>query len=130
MTKETLELPGLVARVNKLVYRFDPDNAPKGRSHIFIYFITIDNQSAYEVTIMGRRWVLHGRDGRIHVAEGDGVVGENPRIRSGESYSFNSFHIVGGPAMAVGSFHGVDSEGRHILVRIPAFPLQLPGRDA
>lgn len=119
-----------MARVNKLVYRFDPDNTPKGRPHIFIYFITIDNQSAYDVTITGRRWLLHGRDKRIHVVEGDGVVGEKPRIRSGESFSFNSFHMVEDSVLAVGGFHGVDSEGRHILVRIPAFPLQLPGRQA
>lgn len=129
VTKEVVEIPGLAAKLDKLVYRFDPDNAPKGRPHVFIYFLTIQNLSEYSITLLGRRWVLHGSDGRTMVVEGEGIVGEKPRLRPGESYSFNSFHMLSGSAIASGGLHGVDSEGRHILVRIPAFPLQLPANE-
>ncbi len=128
VTKEVMELQGLSATLTKLVYRFDPDSAPQGRPHVFIYFIRVDNLSDHTVTLRGRRWVLHGKDGRTHVIEGDGIVGEKPRIRPGESYSFNSFHMVACDTSAMGSLHGSDSEGRHILVRIPAFPLQTAPR--
>jgi ApaG protein len=126
VTKASIEIEGLEARLEKLVYRFDPDNAVQGRPHIFIYFLTIANNSLETVTILGRRWVIQGRDGRTYIIEGDGIVGERPRLRPGESYAFNSFHMLSSGAVATGSFHGVDSAGRHIMVRIPTFNMQVP----
>ena len=125
MTKASIEIEGLAVLLDKLVYRFDPDNAVQGRPHIFIYFLTIQNNSLETVTLLGRRWVIHGRDGRTHIIEGDGIVGEKPRLRPGESYTFNSFHMLSSGAVATGSFHGVDNAGRHIMVRIPTFTMQV-----
>lgn len=125
MTKANIEIEGLEARLDKLVYRFDPDNAAPGRPHIFIYFFTILNNSLETVTLLGRRWVLQGRDGKTSVIEGEGIIGEKPRLRSGESYSFSSFHMLGTGAVATGSFHGVDSFGHHVVVRISPFVMQV-----
>jgi len=124
VAKASTEIEGLSAVLDKVVYRFDPDNAPEGRPHIFIYFMTIRNDSLETVTILGRRWVIQCRDCRTFIIEGDGIVGEKPRLRPGESYSFNSFHMLPTSAYATGSFHGVDANGGHILVRIPPFSLQ------
>jgi ApaG protein len=124
VTKASTEIEGLSATLDKLVYRYDPDNALEGRPHIFIYFMTIRNDSLETVTLLARRWVIQCRDNRTFIVEGDGIVGERPRLHPGESYSFNSFHMLSSSAMATGSFHGVDANGRHILVRIPAFSLQ------
>lgn len=125
MTKASTEIEGLSASLEKIVYRYDPDNAPEGRPHIFIYFMTIQNDSMETVTILGRRWVIQCRDHRTFITEGEGIVGERPRLHPGERYSFNSFHMLPSGAIATGSFHGVDASGRHILVRIPAFSLQV-----
>lgn len=126
MTKPATEVQGLEARLDKLVYRFDPDSAPTGKPHVFIYFITIENRSLSTIRLLGRRWILNCAGGRTQVVEGDGIVGEKPRLRPGESYTFNSFHLTATQAVASGSFHGLDNEGRHILVRIPAFQLLIP----
>jgi len=126
VTKESIEIEGLSASLDKVIYRFDPDSTVEGRPHLFVYFITVRNLSGTAVTLAGRRWVLVCRDGRTQVVEGEGIVGEKPRLRPGETYTFNSFHMVGSSAVASGSFHGVDSQGHHIVVRIPAFPLQVP----
>lgn len=126
MTKESIEIEGLSATLDKVIYRFDPDSAAEGRPHLFIYFITIRNLSDTPVTLAGRRWVLVCRDGRTLIVEGEGIVGEKPRLRPGESYTFNSFHMLGAGAVASGSFHGVDAQGHHVVVRIPSFVLQIP----
>ena len=123
MTKASTEIEGLSATVDKVVYRYDPDSAPEGRPHVFIYFMTIRNNSMYTVTLLARRWVIQCRDKRTFIVEGEGIVGEKPRLHPGESYSFNSFHMLPSSALATGSFHGVDSSGRHILIRIPPFSL-------
>ncbi len=128
MASEQIEIEGLGVHLDKVIYRYDPENAPEGRPHLFIYFVTIRNYSDRAVTLVGRRWVLTCRDGHTMVVEGEGVVGEKPRLRPGESYSISSFHMVSASAVAQGSFHGVDSSGRHIVIRIPAFPLQVPQR--
>ena len=107
------------AVLDKLVYRYDPDNTPEGRPHIFIYFMTIRNDSLETVTLLGRRWVIQCRDRRTFITEGEGITGEKPRLHPGETFSFNSFHMLPTSGVATGSFHGVDTNGRHILVRIP-----------
>lgn len=119
VTKASTEIEGLSATVDKLVYRYDPDNTPEGRPHIFIYFMTIRNDSLETVTILGRRWVIQCWDHRTFITEGEGIVGEKPHLRPGESYTFNSFHMLPSSGLATGSFHGMDTSGRHILVRIP-----------
>jgi len=126
VTTASIEIEGLEAHLDKLVYRFDPDNAVFGRPHIFIYFITIRNNSQETVTLLGRRWVIQGRDGRTHIVEGDGIVGEKPKLRPGQSHSFSSFHMLSAGGVANGSFHGVDCKGRHVMLPIPPFVMQVP----
>lgn len=121
-----MELVGLEVALDKVVYRYDPDNSQFGRPHVFIYFITIRNNSPETISLRGRRWVLQSRGERTQVVEGDGIVGEKPRLRPGESYSFHGFHMLKESAVATGSFHGVDCAGHHIMVRIPSFAMQTP----
>lgn len=121
-----IELPGLEVRLDRLVYRFDPENAPADRPHVFIYFITIQNGSDLNVTILGRRWVIENEDGERVVVEGEGVVGEMPLIPPGGTFSYNSFHVTHCNGTVRGSYHGLDDEGRHVFVRVPPFPLLIP----
>lgn len=121
-----MEIAGLSVRLDKIVHRFDPSNALHDRPHIFIYFITIRNESHESVRILGRRWILRCRNGRTHIVEGDGIGGEKPLIGPGESYSLNSFHMLETSALASGSLHGLDEHGNHILIRIAPFQLNVP----
>jgi ApaG protein len=126
VTTASIEIQGLEARLDKLVYRFDPDNSVFGKPHLFIYFLTILNNSTETVALLGRRWVIQGRDGKMYVSEGAGIVGERPKLRPGQSHSFSSFHMLSAGGVANGSFHGVDTQGRHVVVRIPPFLMQVP----
>ncbi len=121
-----VELPGLQVRLDRLVYRHDPENTPPDRPHVFIYFITIENQSERTVTLVGRRWVIEEATGRRQIVEGDKIVGETPCLPPGGHFSYNSFHITACSARVQGSFHGLDDEGHHVKVRIPPFNLAIP----
>lgn len=122
----SVELPGLTVKLDRLVYRHDPENTPPGRPHVFIYFITIANHSDRTVTLLGRRWVLEESTGRRQVVEGDKIVGEAPCLPPGADFSYNSFHMTACNARVRGSFHGLDDNGQHVRVKVPAFNLMIP----
>jgi len=120
---EFLELPGLRVTVDRVVHLRDAQTPPD-RPHCFAYFITIHNDSDVAVTIKGRKWVVHNSRGEITAVEGDGVVGQFPRIEPGDSFSYNSAHLNDTTtAVAEGSYIGMDEQGRRVLTRIPKFEM-------
>ncbi len=125
MPAPALELPGLRVELDKLVYRRGAE-LPPDRPHAFVYFLTIHNDSARTVTLLGRKWIVEHDDGTRLVIEGDGIVGETPRLVPGAHFSYNSYHLTASDARAHGSFHGVDDHGARIFVRIPLFELVIP----
>ena len=122
----SLALPGLTARLDKLVYHHGGKSLPPDKPHAFVYFITIHNGSEHTVTLLGRKWVVSHADGSQMVVEGDKIVGETPRLAAGEQFSYNSYHVTATSARTQGSFHGVDDLGRLVHVVLPAFDLIVP----
>jgi ApaG protein len=119
------ELTDLRVIIDKIVY-VPTLEAPPDRPYPFVYFITIDNQSSETVTIRGRKWVITDQAGQKIVVEGDGVVGEFPRLRPGERFSYNSYHVIGRDSVAEGAFIGLSDEGGPFVARIPQFKMQVP----
>lgn len=121
-----VELPGLRVTVDRVV--FHPEaRVPADRPHCFAYHVTIHNDSDVPVTIRGRKWVVRADDGEVTVVEGDGVVGQTPLLSPGESFSYNSFHLLRTrTAVAEGSYLGLAGDGRSVFARIPRFDLRVP----
>ncbi len=118
-------LPGLTAKVTKVIY--DPTlKAPPDRPHPFVYFVTITNNSKEPLTIFGRKWIVTDDDGRTEVYEGDGVVGQFPRIDPGKNFKYNSYHVVATESRARGSFFGATTKGRAVCVQAPEFRMAPP----
>ncbi|HVU22649.1 MAG TPA: ApaG domain [Opitutus sp.] len=126
MSDSSSEVPGLSARLDKLVYHHGGPSLPADKPHAFVYYITISNASDRVVTLLGRKWVVLHADGSRLVIEGDRIVGETPRLAPGEQFSYNSYHITGCDATAQGAFHGVDEHGRRIHVVLPPFEMVIP----
>ena len=118
-------LDGLHVVIDRVVYMPQLD-APPERPHPFVYFITIRNQSAETVTIKGRKWVVADAEGQQLVVEGDGVVGQFPRLDPGEHFSYNSYHVIGSDSVAEGAFFGVTEKGAAVFTRIPKFEMRAP----
>jgi ApaG protein len=119
------QINGLQVTIDRVVY-VPTLEAPPDRPYPFVYFITIDNQSAETVTIRGRKWVVTDMTGQQIVVEGDGVVGEFPRLCPGEQFSYNSYHVIGTNSVADGAFLGVSENGDPFVVRIPRFEMKVP----
>jgi ApaG protein len=119
------ELLGLRVTVDKVVHHRDA-NFPPETPHAFVYFLTISNLSQETVKLLGRKWIIRYPDGTTEIVEGDGIVGETPTLPPGEKFSYNSYHLAGGPTTAEGSFHGTAQSGERIFTRIPLFAMTPP----
>lgn len=126
MSSEVIELPGLKVHLDQLVYRYDPDQFSEETPHVFVYFLTIENETEHTIHLYGRKWILEYQDGSTKVIEGDGIVGKKPTIVPGGHFSYNSFHLSDQSALAMGSFFGRDENDRRIFTRTPPMDLHLP----
>lgn len=101
----------------------DPDN----KRYVFSYFITITNETPEEIQLLSRYWMITDGDQKIQEVEGDGVIGEQPKIEPGKSYSYSSGTVI---ATEVGSMMGhykmISESGSHFDAPIPTFTLALP----
>ena len=120
------ELPGLTARLDRLVYHRGGSNLPLDRPHAFVYFVTIHNGTNVAVELLGRKWIIDQTDGEQIIIEGDKIVGETPQIPPGRSFAYNSYHVTSCNAEVVGSFHGRDESGNPIHVILPPFAMKIP----
>lgn len=123
------ELPGLRVTVDRVVFRAEAQTPPD-RPYCFAYYVTIHNDTDRAVTIRGRKWVVRADDGEVTAVEGDGVVGQTPLLKPGESFTYNSVHLLRTKlAIAEGAYLGVDAGGSPVVTRIPAFRMEVPGMD-
>ena len=119
------ELPGLEVSVDDVVYMPSLD-APEDRPFPFVYFITIRNNSPRTVTVKARKWVVRQANGEVIVVEGDGVVGQFPRLEPGGEFNYNSCHTVSHDSIAEGAFFVEADDGKVYAAVIPPFDLDLP----
>ena len=125
MSTQYTELPGLEVTVDDVIYMPSLD-APDDRQFPFVYFISIRNNSTTTVTVKARKWVVRAANGETIVVEGDGVVGQFPRLGPGDEYSYNSCHTISQDSHAEGAYFVEGDDGTVYVVRIPAFDMDLP----
>ncbi|MFZ4763672.1 MAG: Co(2+)/Mg(2+) efflux protein ApaG [Roseimicrobium sp.] len=116
---------GLSVSVDQVVY-LPTLQAPPERPHPFAYYLSIHNASEEPVTILGRKWIVRDDAGTTIVVEGDGVIGQTPRLEPGQTFSYNSYHVIGAGSTATGTFFGQTDHGKPVLVRVPDFRMELP----
>jgi ApaG protein len=54
------------------------------------------------------------------------VVGKFPRLEPGQSFSYNSYHVIGSDSRAEGAFFGLTDMKEPVFTRIPAFSMEVP----
>jgi ApaG protein len=76
----------------EVVSSYMPEKSQPLRSYFFFtYNIRITNEGHEPVTLISRHWKIRDAMGSMHVVNGEGVVGEQPRIMPGDSFSYTSF---------------------------------------
>lgn len=96
--------------------------------YVFAYTITIRNNGQVPATLLTRRWVITDANGKVREVEGEGVVGEQPRIAPGQSHRYSSGAVIETPVGVMEGCYGmVTEDGMAFPAQIPAFRLAVPG---
>ncbi|WGM45184.1 Protein ApaG [Brevundimonas sp. NIBR10] len=122
----TAETEGVLVKVRPSYLAGQSD--PQAGRWVWAYQIEIVNLSAAPVQLISRHWIITDAHGRVEEVRGPGVVGDQPVIAPGDSYSYASGCPLPTPSGSmVGTYAMTDSAGRVFEAAIPAFSLDVPG---
>ncbi len=93
----------------------------------WVYHVRIENGSDETVQLMTRHWRITDGRGHVSFVDGDGVVGEQPVLRPGESHDYVSGCPLATPTGSMAGHYTFRREdGSALDAAIPFFPLAAP----
>lgn len=99
----------------------------KNNRFVFAYTVTIENISDDEFQLVSRHWVIQDANRKIEEVYGEGVIGEQPVISPGESYTYSSGAVL---ETEMGTMEGryfmLSKTNNEFEVPIPKFVLSVP----
>jgi ApaG protein len=96
--------------------------------YVFAYFVRIENVGPAPVQLLSRRWLIHDSVGEVTEVRGDGVVGEQPHVGTGEVHEYQSFCVLKSPSgWMEGQYTFVRDDGTRFDAEIPRFELAADG---
>ena len=110
-------------KVTFLADQSDPDK----NHYVFAYTITVTNTGSVAAQLVSRHWIITDAENRVQEVKGQGVVGKQPVLRPGESFSYTSGCPLTTPDGSMQGFYAMQDEGGAIFdVEVPLFPLDSP----
>ena len=93
----------------------------------WVYHIRIENGSEETVQLLTRHWRIKDGMGHVSHVDGDGVVGEQPRLAPGQTHDYVSGCPLPTPHGSMeGHYSFRRATGALLEVAIPFFPLAAP----
>lgn len=95
--------------------------------HVFAYTITLTNEGEHAVQLLSRHWIINDANNHVQEVKGQGVVGEQPVIRPGQSFEYTSGTVLATQVGTMsGSYRMQVVDGGKFSVAIPQFVLSVP----
>ena len=112
----------------QVVSKYIPEHSnPDIPRYFFAYWVTITNDSESNITLLDRHWEITDATGKSDVVDGEGVIGKQPIINAGTSFSYNSFCPLETEfGMMTGHYKVKREDGHFIKIEIPKFQLISP----
>ena len=100
---------------------------PNLSRYFWTYTVEIANFGLAAVQLTHRHWRITDGRGRREDVDGPGVIGEQPVIQPGHTYSYTSGCPLTTPSgIMAGTYRMLDEHGLGFDVEIPAFSLDSP----
>jgi ApaG protein len=91
------------------------------------YTIEIANRGNDVVQLRSRHWRITDANGKTEEVRGAGVVGKQPVLKPGETFSYTSgCPLTTSSGIMVGAYQMQNDKCELFSIRIPAFSLDLP----
>ena len=104
-------------------------SSPEESQYFWAYRVSIENQGLETVQLLSRHWMISNARGELTEVRGPGVVGEQPVLKSGESYEYTSGAPLNTPSGMMGGAYQMESEtGERFDIEIPTFSLDIPNQ--
>ena len=71
------------------------ESDPAARRFVFAYKITMTNSGDAAARLLSRHWIILDSENKKEEVRGPGVVGDNPNLQPGETYSYVSYCPLG-----------------------------------
>ena len=117
---------------NKIVVKAEPhfleaQSSPNKNRFVFAYTISITNVGTISAQLLTRHWLVTDANGKVQEVNGEGVIGEKPYIKPGETYQYTSGAVIDTPVGVMeGKYTMHSSDGESFSVVIPKFTLSIP----
>jgi ApaG protein len=100
---------------------------PHESRYAWSYTVEIENRGDEPVQLISRHWVITDALNRVEEVRGPGVVGEQPSLKSGETFRYTSGCPLTTSSGAMrGAYQMLNAAGEVFDAEIPAFSLHLP----
>jgi len=108
---------------------YAPEQSQPSKSQwFFLYTVTISNEGEETVQLLTRHWIIKDGTGHVEEVRGPGVVGKQPTLAPGESFTYTSgcplptpFGVMEGTYQMV-----VSGSGEEFDAKIAPFTLSEP----
>ncbi len=119
-----------ITRGIKVIVRpkyLDGQSKPEEGHYVWAYTVTIENHGRDTATLRTRYWKITDANGQVQEVRGAGVVGEQPVLKPGDSYTYTSgCPLKTSSGFMVGAYQMQLVDGSFFNVEIPAFSLDSP----
>lgn len=120
--------PSKLIDIDTQAFYLPEQSEPEEGRYVFAYTITIINSGAEPAKLTHRHWSITDANGKVEKVHGEGVVGEQPHLKPGESYRYTSGTILETPVGAMQGYYDMISDNGDIFTAtIKPFSLSVPG---
>jgi ApaG protein len=105
-----------------------PDQSrPEARRWAFGYTVTLRNVGETPAQLLARHWIISDAEGNTEEVQGDGVVGQQPRLEPGEGFRYSSWCVLKtAHGSMAGTYRMVRDDGAAFDAVIAPFTLVVP----
>lgn len=109
--------------------RYSAQNSdPRAQQWVFLYTVTLTNESPIRVQLLERHWVITDANGEVEHVRGPGVVGKQPILEPGASFEYTSACPLKTPFGSMhGSYRMLGPDSELFDIEVAGFALRLPG---
>jgi ApaG protein len=108
----------------------EANSSPGNSQYFWAYRVTIENQGLETVQLLNRHWMITNARGEFTEVKGAGVIGKQPFLKPGQSYTYTSGAPLDTPSGMMGGSYQMESDrGERFDIEIPTFSLDCPNQD-
>jgi len=123
MTKKQCDI-----RIQVATSYVDDESEPDSDRYVFAYTIPISNRGAVPAPFISRHWIITAVNGKVQEVNGDGVVGEQPKLKPGEEFRSSCGAVLATPVGAMQGLYRMEADGGISFdALIAPFTLAVPG---